>query len=92
MSEASSTTAITTTTVSPPPTHYILKLRSAKKKVIWTEETVDNEHLGKKSSKSIFSILLLIISLFASTINGLVVIFLSFRVLYLPQIQTFCRE
>jgi protein phosphatase 1 regulatory subunit 11 len=31
----------------------VLKLKAKKKpKVTWTEETVDNEHLDKKSSKS----------------------------------------
>lgn len=30
----------------------VLKLRQKQKKITWTDDTVDNEHLGKKSSKS----------------------------------------
>lgn len=29
----------------------VLKLRQKQKKISWTEDTVDNEHLGRKSSK-----------------------------------------
>jgi hypothetical protein len=30
----------------------ILKLRQKEKKIKWSEEVIDNEHLGRKSSKS----------------------------------------
>lgn len=30
----------------------VLKLRAKQKKITWTEDTVDNEHLNRKSSKS----------------------------------------
>mmetsp|Transcript_31334 Transcript_31334/g.23281 ORF Transcript_31334/g.23281 Transcript_31334/m.23281 type:complete len:99 (-) Transcript_31334:53-349(-) len=29
----------------------VLRLREAKKGITWTEDTIDNEHLGRKSSK-----------------------------------------
>lgn len=52
MHTRSSTGSVTRTQVVEAPQKLVLKLMEAKKPHIkWTEDTVDNENLGRKSSK-----------------------------------------
>lgn len=46
----SNTATVTTTTTAPPKVLH-LKLKEEKKQLKWTEDTIDNEHMGKKNSK-----------------------------------------
>ena len=54
MDSGVSTHTVTDSGVSSAPTSQklVLRVKEKKTKITWTDETVDNEHMNKKSSKS----------------------------------------